>query len=623
MTFAAWITLIILGGAILLFITEWLSSDLVALGVVIGLALFGILNPDEALGGFSSPIVITIAALFIIGGAAMETGLADTISSGIIQFSGKSQVRLLMMIIATVALLSGFISDAGTVAVMAPAIISISRKKGINPSKLLIPLSFGSLLGGSMTLIGTPPNIVVSDLLAENGFHPFQFFDFTPIGFALLLAGMIFLVLTNRWLLPDRPSGRELQRVESPEELIQVYQLPEDLYRLRVRAQSPLVGKSLGDSDLRGEYGITVLEILRPEDTDGGDHPREKRVHFPEGRFISLTPSNQIGFRSDDILICKGDINEISHASALLQLGVQPAETKDHKGFINSEVGVAEVLLPPRSQLIGKTLASSRFGTLYRLTVLGINRPGSSGDIPLKETPLQFGDTLFVQGPWENIRALADQRRDFVVVGQPDGLKGAPTRSKMILSGLVIVGMLITLVGGWLDLSTAALIAAFLMIITGCLDIKDAYKSVDWKSVILIAGMLPMATALGKVGLIELGTDYFASLLEGWGDVPTMAALFLLTSLLTQVISNTATAVLIGPVALSLALRLGYQPQAFLMLVAIAASAAFISPVSAVNTLVMGSGNYRFKDFLKAGLPLILIVMVITVGLLPVIWPLR
>ena len=366
-----------------------------------------------------------------------------------------------------------------------------------------------------------------------------------------------------------------------------------------------------------------MLEILRPEDTDGGDHPREKRVHFPEGRFISLTPSNQIGFRSDDILICKGDINEISHASALLQLGVQPAETKDHKGFINSEVGVAEVLLPPRSQLIGKTLASSRFGTLYRLTVLGINRPGSSGDIPLKETPLQFGDTLFVQGPWENIRALVDQRRDFVVVGQPDGLKGAPTRSKMILSGLVIVGMLITLVGGWLDLSTAALIAAFLMIITGCLDIKDAYKSVDWKSVILIAGMLPMATALGKVGLIELGTDYFASLLEGWGDVPTMAALFLLTSLLTQVISNTATAVLIGPVALSLALRLGYQPQAFLMLVAIAASAAFISPVSAVNTLVMGSGNYRFKDFLKAGLPLILIVMVITVGLLPVIWPLR
>jgi di/tricarboxylate transporter len=623
MTFAAWITLGILGGAILLFITEWLSSDLVALGVVIGLTLFGILTPNQALAGFSSPIVITIAALFIVGGAAMETGLADTVSSAIIQFAGKSQVRLLIMITATVAVLSGFISDAGTVAVMAPAIISISRKKGINPSKLLIPLSFGSLLGGSMTLIGTPPNIVVSDLLTENGFVPFQFFDFTPIGFVLLLAGLFFLVLTNRWLLPDHPSGRELQRVKSPEELIQVYQLPEDLYRLRVRAQSPLVGKSLAESDLRRGYEITVLEILRPEDTEGINRPGEKRVHFPEGRFISLTPSNQITFHSDDILICKGEIDEISHASAVLQLGVQPAEAKDHRGFINSEVGVAEILLPPRSQLIGKTLASSRFGTLYRLTVLGINRPGTSGDIPLKDTPLQFGDTLFVQGPWDNIRALADQRRDFVVVGQPDGLKGAPTRSKMILSGLIMLGMLATLVGGWLDLSITALIAAFLMIITGCLDIKDAYKSVDWKSIILIAGMLPMATALGKVGLIEQGTDWFASLLEGWGDVPTMAALFILTSLLTQVISNTATSVLIGPVALSLSLRLGYQPQAFMMLVAIAASAAFASPVSAVNTLVMGAGNYRYRDFLKAGFPLILIVMVITILLLPLIWPLK
>ena len=623
MTLDAWITLGILGGAILLFITEWLSSDLVALGVVVGLTVSGILSPDEALGGFSSPIVITIAALFIVGGAAMETGLADLVSSGIIQFAGKSQTRLLLMIMATVALLSGFISDAGTVAVMAPAIISVSRKKGINPSKLLIPLSFGSLLGGSMTLIGTPPNIVVSDLLRENGFDPFNFFDYTPIGFALLLAGTLFLVSTNRWLLPDRPSGRDLQRVKSPEELIQVYQLPEDLYRLRVRAHSPLVGKSLGESNLRRGYEITVLEVLRPEETERGSRSGEKLIHLPEGRFISLKPNNQIFFHPDDILICKGEIDEVSHASALLHLGVQPAEAGDQKGFLNSEVGVAEILLPPRSQLIGKTLASSRFGSIYRLTVLGINRPGSSGSIPLKETPLQFGDTLFVQGPWENIRNLADQRRDFVVIGQPEGLKGAPSRSKMILSGVVMAGMLLTLVGGWLDLSITALVAALLMIITGCLDIKDAYKSVDWKSIILIAGMLPMATALGKVGLIQLGTDRFASLLQGLGDVPTMAALFILTSMLTQVISNTATSVLIGPIALSLALQLGYQPQAFLMLVAIAASAAFISPVSAVNTLVMGSGNYRFKDFLKAGFPLIVIVMVITVLLLPALWPLR
>lgn len=235
---------------------------------------------------------------------------------------------------------------------------------------------------------------------------------------------------------------------------------------------------------------------------------------------------------------------------------------------------------------------------------------------------MQFGDTLFVQGPWENIRALTNQRRDFVVVGQPDGLKGTPPRSKMILSGLIMTGMLIMLVSSLLPLSTTALIAAFLMITTGCLNIKDAYNSLDWKSIILIAGMLPMATALQKVGLVELGTDWFARILEGCGNIPTMAALFMVTSLFTQVISNTATTVLIAPLALSLALHLGYQPQAFLMVVAIAASAAYISPVSSVNTLVMGSGNYRFKDYLKAGIPLILITMIISVLLLPLLWPL-
>jgi di/tricarboxylate transporter len=262
-----WLTLGILAGAILLFVTEWLPLDLVALGVVLGLMISGILTPEQALEGFSSPIVITVAALFIVGGAVMETGLADTISSKIVALAGKSKSRLLIMIMGTVALLSGFMSDTGTVAVMAPAVISISRKKKINPSKLLIPLSFGSLLGGAMTLIGTPPNIVVSDLLLENGYTPFSFFDFTPIGGALLLIGVSYIVFAGRWLLPDHPPAAEFQRVDSPEELVQLYKLPQDLYRLRVRQGSPLHGKILSESNLRGEYGLTVLEILRASES--------------------------------------------------------------------------------------------------------------------------------------------------------------------------------------------------------------------------------------------------------------------------------------------------------------------------------------------------------------------
>ena len=623
MTLEIWITIGLLAGAILLFITEWLSVDMVALGVVIGLMLSGILTPDEALAGFSSPIVITIAALFIVGGAVMETGLADLISLKIMQFAGKSQVRLLVLIMGTVALLSGFISDTGTVAVMAPAIISISRKKGIKPSKLLIPLSIGSLLGGSMTLIGTPPNIIVSDLLRDNDFSPFQFFDFTPIGAALLIAGILFLVLTSRWLLPDHKSSREIQRVNTPEELVQVYKLPEDLYRLRVRNQSPLARNTLGESNLRKAYNVTVLEILRPDDGVSLLRSGEKRVNLPEGIFSSLIPSALTELSENDILLCKGELNDITHAAAMLQLGVQPAEASDHKGLVNNEVGVAEIILPPRSRLIGKTLVSARFGSIYQLTVLGINRPGIQVIMSLKQTQLQFGDTLFVQGPWKNIQSLSEQRRDFVVVGQPDTFKGSPPRSKMILSAVILVGMLALLVSSWLPLSTTAMIAAFLMIITNCLNIKDAYNTVDWKSIILIAGMLPMTTALQKVGLVEIGANWLAGTMEGWGNLPTMAALFLVTSLFTQVISNTATTVLLAPIALTLAIRLGHQPQAFLMLVAVAASTAYASPIaSPVNTLVMGAGNYRFKDYLKVGIPLILIMMVITVLLLPLLWPL-
>jgi len=348
------------------------------------------------------------------------------------------------------------------------------------------------------------------------------------------------------------------------------------------------------------------------------------RFSFQVEGSTSIKPTPQTPFEANDILICQGKINDISHAAATMLLGVQPAEAEDQKALVNNEVGVAEVLLPPRSRLIGKTLVSSRFGSLYQLTVLGINRPRVDKNLDLKSTKLQFGDTLFVQGAWKNIRALGEKRRDFVVIGQPESLKGTPPRSKMILSSLILVSMLILLVTSWLPLSTTALIAAFLMIITGCLDMKDAYNSVDWKSIILIAGMLPMTTALQKVGLVQLGTDWMASTLGGLGELPIMVVLFLITSLFTQVISNTATTVLIAPIALSVALRLGYQPQAFLMLVALAASTAFASPVaSPVNTLVMGSGNYQFSDYLKVGIPLILISMIITVLLLPLLWPLR
>ncbi|MDZ7844941.1 MAG: SLC13 family permease [Anaerolineales bacterium] len=624
MSAAMWITVGILTAAILLFITEWLAVDLVAMGVVLSLMILGILTPEEALGGFSSPIVITVAALFMVGGAVLQTGLADTISQRIIALAGKSTFRLLIIIMGTVALMSGFISDTGTVAVMAPAIISIGRKKNISPSKLLIPLSYGALLGGSMTLIGTPPNIIVSDLLIENGYQAFQFFDFTPIGFSLLLTGIAFITLTSRWLLPDYRPSREFQRVDSPEELVQLYKLPDDLFRLRVRGHSPLINQTIQEADLRNNFQITILEILRQQSPKSIARMGDKEILVTDDQPEKITPSPATTIQSGDILICQGKTGDISLAAARLNLGVQPAEAEDQKSLVNNEVGVAEVLLPPRSRLIGKTLTSSRFGSLYKMTVLGINRPGAEKELSLKNTRLQFGDTLFVQGPWKNIADLQDMRRDFVVVGQPEALKGSLPRSKMILAGLILTAMLVMLITNWLPLSTTAMLAAFLMVITGCLEMKEAYNAVDWKSIILIAGMLPMTTALQKVGLVDMSSAWMADTLGTMGVIPILATLFLVTSLFTQVISNTATTVLIAPVALSLAVNLGYQPQPFLLLVAFAASTAFASPVaSPVNTLVMGTGNYRFRDYLKIGGPLILLSMLVILIILPLLWPLR
>ena len=325
---------------------------------------------------------------------------------------------------------------------------------------------------------------------------------------------------------------------------------------------------------------------------------------------------------SGDILIVQARPNDVSHAAAALNLGVQPTQSQDDASLISSEVGIAEILLPPRSSLVGKSLVDVQFGTVYRLTVLGIHRPGSEESLDLKETELRFGDTLLVQGPWKNILDLRDKRRDFVVMGQPEQVLLAPARAKAPLAMLVLIGMLVVMITDLMPLATASMLAALVMILTGCLSIDEAYDAVDWKSIVLIAGMLPMATALEKVGLVDLAAQGFTQGLGNFGPMLVLGGFFLLTSIFTQVLSNTATTVLIAPIALATAIQLGVQPYAFLMGVAIAASMAFASPVaSPANTLVMGAGHYRFSDYIKVGLPLIFISLLVAMLALPLIFP--
>jgi len=617
------LTLGILAVAIFLFITEWLRVDVVALGVVVTLMLSGILTTSEALSGFSSSAVLTIAALFVVGGAVLQTGLAGRIGRRILTIAGDSQARLIMVIMVTVALLSGFMSDTGTVAVLLPAIISLAWNAKISPSKLLIPLTFGALLGGAMTLIGTPPNIIVSDILREAGLSPFLFFDYTPVGVILLVAGILYMLLIGLRLLPDHQIKQDVQRVETPEELIKQYQLPDNLFRLRVRRGSAVVGTAIQESDIRDQFRVNILDLLRDSDPREVAKLGERRLILQSDP-VSISPEPETILESGDLLIVQGNFNDVSHAAAALNLGLQSTQEDDHQSLVNYEIGLAEVLLPPRSSLVRKTIVEARFGTIFNLTVLGIRRPGISNELDLKTTSLRFGDSLLVQGSWENIQALRKRRRDFVVMGQPEEMVGAPARRKAPIALLVLVGMLILLVTNAVPVAAASMLAGLAMILTGCMTIDDAYAAVDWKSIVLIAGMLPMSIALEKVGLVEIAASSLTDALGAMSPLLVMSCLFLMTSVFTQVLSNTATAVLIAPIALASAQNLGLQPYAFLMTVAIAASMAFASPVaSPTNTLVMGAGNYRFKDYIKVGGPLILIAMVITVLVLPLLWPLK
>ncbi len=622
MTLTMWLTLGILVLAILFFVTEWLRVDVVALAVVVALMLTRLLTADEALSGFSNPAVLTIAALFVVGGAVLQTGLAGAIGRRILQIAGTSPVRLTVVIMLAVAALSGFMSDTGTVAVLLPAIISLARNAKISPSKLLIPLSFGALLGGATTLIGTTPNIIVSDLLAEHGLAPFGFFSFTPVGLALLATGLLFMVFVGRRMLPDYKPPKGLQRVETPEELIDLYRLPDNLFRLRTRRGSALNGKTLAEARLRREFSITALEILRPPATRQVAKVGGSKLVLQSDTQQVLTPEPDTELREGDILVVQGEPNDVAHATATLNMGMQPVTAEDEKTLITQEVGLAEILLPPRSSLLGKTIVDARFGTRYKLTVLGIYGPSNREKLDLANTPLRFGDTLLVQGPWKNILALRRQRRDFVVMGQPEEMVGAPTRKRAPLALLILLGMLTLLILDILPVAAASLLAGLLMILTGCLTIDDAYAAIDWKSIVLIAGMLPMSIALEKAGLVSMVAAALSLNLGNISPVLVLAVLFIVTSLFTQVLSNTATAVLIAPIAFQAAQNMALAPHAYLMAVAIAASMAFASPVaSPVNTLVMGAGSYGFKDYMKVGLPMILLMLVVSVVLLPMLFP--
>lgn len=593
----------ILAVAVALFMSDRLRLDLVALLSLLALVLSGILTLPEALAGFADPLVIMIAALFVVGGGIFRTGVAAHFGRALGRVAGRSRARLTLVLMLGAGALSGFMSSTGTVAVMLPVAAAMAWNAGLSPSLLLLPLSIGALLGGLLTLIGTAPNIVVANQLEAAGLEPFGFFDFTPIGVAVLLAGAAFMVLFGGRLLParapaDGPAGGDGVASVAGEELVRGYGIA-GITRVRVRAGSPLAGMTPAGLGLRAAYGANIVAIRRR--VPGAGMQRVARVAEEP-----LQPGDEL-----DVHAPAGAVERL-----IAERGVEPVGAR-----AEPEARLAEVLLTPRSRLIGRSLVDVRFREKYGVNVLSILRQGEPVKAPIGTAALRFADMLLVAASPQRIELLRGEAGDFVVVSRSPEQQDAGLSARGVAAIGIMLGMMALLTFGVVPAAVAVLLAAVAMVLAGCLDMEAAYRSINWESVVLIAAILPMATALEKTGGMQLIVAQLQPLGQA-GPLAMLAALFLLTSLFSQFISNTATTVLLAPVALGAALELGVSPYPMLMAVAVAASTAFATPIaSPITMLVLGPGGYRFGDFLRVGGLMMVLLFLITLVLVPLLFP--
>lgn len=595
----------VLAATILLFLIDKIRMDVVALMVVVSLALSGIITPAEAVSGFGQPIVVMIAALFVVGEALFRTGVSAAVGQWLLRVGGNSEVRLLLFLLPAVAGLSAFMSSTGAVALFIPVVLSLSRKARLNPSRLLMPLAFAALIGGMLTLIGTPPNIVVSGELQRAGLAPFSFFDFTPLGGLILLIGMAYLIFVARHLLPESNILDPDNPHPNLKAFAERYGISDHLHRLYLPANCTLIKKSIAETELRSRYEVTVFAIQR-------------RRHLIPTLIPALT---QTVLNSNDALMVYGTadcISRLCDETGALDTGFPVEQTER----LQQEFGVAEVLLRAGSHMTGKTIQEGRFRERFNLSVIGIRRNGEPLLTKFNGTPLVYGDTLLLAGGWRHLEAL-EKQRDFVILETPAEMIGAPSHAEKAPLALGIMAlMLIAMVSGTLPNLSAIMLAALAMILTGCVSVEESYRSLNATCLILIAGMLPLALAMKKSGALNLVVDQLIAFLGHGNPLILCAGLFLLTSMLSQFISNTATTVLLAPIALSAAQGVNLNPEPFMMTVAIAASTAFATPIaSPVNTLVITPGNYRFIDFVKVGVPLQMLALLATLVFTPLIFP--
>lgn len=594
--------------AVILFVRNRPRMDVVALIMLVALPLTGVLSMQEALAGFSDPSVIVIAALFVVGEGLVRTGIANQMGEGLIKHSGNSEIRLITLLMVTVAGLGSVMSSTGVVAIFIPVVLSIASRLNIHPSRLMMPLSFAGLISGMLTLVATPPNMVVHSELVRHGHEGFSFLAFTPIGLVILALGTGYMLLARKWLGNDTTCQDSKEPRHRIQDLVREYHLEGRERRLRVKANSVLTGQTLNELQLRKQYGINIIAV-------------ERQQRFRRS-LLSATGSTEV--RAGDILLANLVSPAIDLLTSYYELGVEPLSTEtSYFGDHSRTLGLAEVMLPPDSRLIGKTIQELGFRSHRKLNVIGLRRNREALDGLLVDEVLRTGDTLLVAGDWKHIHALQGHTRDFLVLSLPAEVdQGVPALVKAPHALFSLAVMVVLMVTGIVPNVLAVLIAGLMMGAFRCIDMDSAYKSIHWQSIILIIGMLPFATALQKTGGIDLAVQGLMGQFGDAGPHMILTILFVATAVTGLFISNTATAVLMAPVAIASANVMQASPAPFAMTVALAASAAFMTPVSSpVNTLVLGPGQYRFADFIRIGVPFTLIVLVTTVLLVPVLFP--
>ncbi|QBQ06942.1 sodium-coupled transporter [Sporosarcina pasteurii] len=611
------LTFSILGVTIVLFMTNRLRADLVALLALLAFVVTGILQPAEALSGFSNSVVIMIAALFVVGAGILRTGLAQMAGNLLLRYAGDSEKRLFLLLLLIVAFVGAFMSNTGTVALMMPIVVSIAIRIGSSPSKYLLPLSYVASFSGLLTLIASPPNLIVSQMLLENGFERLSFFQITPIGLIGVAIGIMYLYMVRNRVVPKeaRKGSGQSSHTLSPKRLARDYALGGKLLVVKVPPASAIVGKRLTQLKIPVRFQLCVLKIKRKS--------LEGTLKFLPMTFHEMAgPLSAI--EGNDILYIQGTKEQATHFAEAygLELLGEPSEPEE---LVSKELGIAEVLLTPNSSLINQDIRAVGFREKYNLNIIGLKRQGKQVMQDVTKLRLRFGDALLVQGTWDAIELLARETNDVVVVGQPqEHASTASANGKAWVAGMIMVLMVVLMIAEVFPAFVTVLIAAVLMVLTGCVrNMNDAYGQINWESIVLIAAMLPMATALEKSGGMQLLADGIIQLLGGFGAIGVLAGIYFMTMLFGQFISNTATAVLFAPIALNAAMALGANPYAFLIIVAVGASMSFATPVaSPTNALVMTAGGYSFRDFAKIGVPLQLIMFIVMMIAVPLLFPL-